>query len=150
MRRLIDMYISSDPSRKISTFDDFSLIQLIVDRGEATGDALPSDIRTDQRAVAETIENNLRRVIIEESVTNPAYFADMSTLLDELIKERKEEALAYEAYLQKVVELTRKVNQPSISKAYPSQVDTRARQALYGNLGKDEFPFPFPEIEPHL
>ncbi len=39
----------------------------------------------DQGAVAETIENNIRRLIIDENQTNPAHFKAMSALLDELI-----------------------------------------------------------------
>lgn len=40
--------------------------------------------------MAETIENNLRKAIIE-SPNNPMYYEKMSALLDELIKMRKEE-----------------------------------------------------------
>jgi type I restriction enzyme, R subunit len=34
MRHLIDTYISSDESEVISAFDDMSLVELIVERGE--------------------------------------------------------------------------------------------------------------------
>ncbi len=101
MRQLIDMYISADPSRKISAFDDLSLVDLIVERGEAALDSLPESIRKNREASAETIENNVRRVIIEERPTNPKYFEKMSMLLDQLILDRKRGALEYEAYLQK-------------------------------------------------
>jgi len=47
--------------------------------------------------MAETIENNLRRVIIEDSPTNPVYYEKMSVLLSELIRLRKEETLEYDS-----------------------------------------------------
>lgn len=138
MRQLIDMYISADQSRKISAFEDMSLVQLIVERGEEAVDYLPEGIRKNKSAVAETIENNLRRVIIEESPTNPKYFEKMSQLLDELIRERKKDAESYEAYLKKIVELTKRVQQPASSSDYPTTLNSRGKQAFYDNLGKDE------------
>jgi len=138
MRQLIDMYISAEQSRKISAFEDMSLVQLIVDRGEEAVEYLPEGIRKNKSAVAETIENNLRRVIIEETPTNPKYYEKMSQLLDELIQERKKDAESYEAYLKKIVELTKKVQQPASSAHYPSTLNSRAKQAFYDNLEKDE------------
>jgi type I restriction enzyme R subunit len=138
MRQLIDMYISADPSRKISAFDDMTLIQLIVERGAAAVDELPEGIRRNPEAVAETIENNNRRVIIEESPTNPKYYERMSSLLDALIQERKQEAIAYEEYLRRIVELTRLIKLPEVSKEYSARLNTPAKRALYDNLGQDE------------
>jgi type I restriction enzyme R subunit len=64
MRHLIDTYIRAEESEKISAFDDMSLIQLIVERGPDVVDALPRGLRKSQEAVAETIENNVRKLII--------------------------------------------------------------------------------------
>ena len=138
MRQLIDMYISADPSRKISAFGDMTLIQLIVERGAAAVEELPEGIRKNREAVAETIENNTRRVIIEESPTNPKYYERMSSLLDALIRERKQEAIAYEEYLKRIVELTRLIKQPEASREYSARLNTPAKRALYDNLGQDE------------
>ncbi|MDZ7682650.1 MAG: hypothetical protein U5J63_13295 [Fodinibius sp.] len=70
---------------------------------------LSENIREDEEAVAETIENNIRKVIIEEKPGNPKYFEKMSELLEELIKKRKQEAAEYARYLKKLEELARKV-----------------------------------------
>ncbi len=137
MRQLIDMYISADPSRKISGFGDMSLIQLIVERGEAALEQLPKGIREDREAMAETIEHNARKVIIEESPGNPKYYEKMSELLDELVRERKREAIAYEEYLKRIIELTRRVKQPANSRDYPSTLNTAAKRALYDNLERN-------------
>jgi len=138
MRHLIDSYIGAKESKVISAFDDMSLVQLIVERGKDAINSLPENIRKDKRAVAETIENNLRRVIIEERPTNPKYYEKMSDLLEELIKLRKQEVEEYEEYLKRILELTKKVVNPSNSVQYPTSLNTNARRALYDNLNNNE------------
>src|SRR5262249_51657153 len=65
MRHLIDTYIRADDSVKVSAFDDISLVQLIVERGvEAVKASLPEEIRKNKEALAETIENNVRKLIV--------------------------------------------------------------------------------------
>jgi type I restriction enzyme R subunit len=118
MRHLIDTYIRAEESRKISAFDDMTLIQLIIERGVDALQELPAGISGNPTAMAETIENNLRRVIIDEQPVNPKYYDRMSELLDTLIRERKAQAHVYEKYLEKLVELTRQVKNPSAT-TYP-------------------------------
>ena len=138
MRHLIDTYIRADESQKISAFDDLSLIQLIVERGEEAISELPEGIRNNESAVSETIENNIRRIIIDEQPVNPIYYEKMSELLDTLIQERKEQALQYRDYLKKIVDLSHKVARPGNNNNYPKSLDCDAKRALYDNLGKDE------------
>ena len=64
-------------------------IQLIVERGPDAVEALPKGIRKSEDAVAETIENHVRRLIINESPVDPAYYEKMSKLLDALIEQRR-------------------------------------------------------------
>ncbi|MCY1537977.1 hypothetical protein D9M68_734980 [compost metagenome] len=87
---MIDTYIRAEDSEKTSAFDDMSLIQLIVERGIGAIDVLPKGIHESQEAVAETIENNVRKLIINESPINPKYYETMSSLLDAVIAKRKE------------------------------------------------------------
>src|SRR5881227_505979 len=105
MRHLIDTYIRAEESEKVSAFDDMSLIQLIVERGPEAVDALPANIRKNEQAVAEAIENNVRKLIIDESPINPKYYEKMSQLLEALIAQRKQAAVDYHSYLQQIVEL---------------------------------------------
>jgi type I restriction enzyme, R subunit len=137
MRHLIDTYINAEESKVISAFDDMSLVELIVERGEKAVNALPSNIRKNRQAVAETIENNLRKVIHDEKPINPKYYENMSELLDELILQRRTEAIEYEKYLAEIVNLTRQIKRPNETK-YPKTLDTRAKRALYDNLEQDE------------
>jgi len=138
MRHLIDTYIRAEESEKISAFDDITLIQLIVERGENGLKDLPQGISNSKEAMAETIENNLRRVITDERPTNPNYYEKMSELLDTLIQERQNQAQEYEQYLARIIELARQVQNPTGGTAYPKSLNTRARRALYDNLGNDE------------
>jgi type I restriction enzyme R subunit len=138
MRYLIDTYIQAEDSKVISAFDDLSLIELIVERGVDVVNALPKDIRKDKKAVAETIENNVRRLIIDEHPINPKYYDKMSELLDTLIEERRQQAIEYEKYLAKLVALTKQAKNPATGTKYPGAIDTPAKRALYDNLGKDE------------
>ena len=138
MRHLIDTYISAEESEKISEFDDLTLIELIVARGTDAINSLPEGIKKNKEAAAETIENNVRRLIIDETPTNPKYYEKMSILLDELIKQRKEQVSDYEEYLKKIVELTKKVKNPSYSNNYPKSINSSAKRALYDNLDQNE------------
>jgi len=139
MRHLIDTYIRAEDSRKISAFDDMTLINLIVERGEDAFKELPASISANREAMAEAIENNLRRVIIDEQPINPRYYERMSELLDGLIKERKMQAQKYEEYLGKLVELTRRVANPAGGGInYPRALNTAARRSLYDNLDQNE------------
>ena len=138
MRHLIDTYVRAEDSEKISAFDDMSLVQMIVECGVDALDNLPKGIRENKEAVAETIENNLRRVIIDEQPINPKYYEKMSELLDTLIKQRREEALEYEQYLAKIMALAQQIQQPAGGTDYPSTLNSNAKRALYDNLGKDE------------
>lgn len=138
MRHLLDKYIRAEDSNRLSSFDDLSLLQLIVERGADAIESLPEGIRADAGSVAETIENNVRRLIISEHPVNPAYYEQMSALLDALIAERKQGAERYQEYLQKVVQLTRKVVQGPDAKTYPASCGTPALRALYDNVGQNE------------
>jgi len=136
MRHLIDTYIRAEESTKVSAFDDLSLVQLIVERGADGLKGLPDGIRKNKEAVAEAIENNVRRLIIDEQPINPKYYEKMSELLNELIQQRKQEALSYAAYLAKIVELTRQAKNPEAGGSYPKSMNTPGKRALYDNLGK--------------
>ena len=138
MRRLLDSYIRADPSETISDLDDMSLIDLIVQRGTAALGQLPKGIRDNQDAVAETIENNMRRVITDESPVNPKYYDRMSELLDALIEQRRQQAISYQEYLEQVKQLAGQVKPGATQDNYPNSMDTQAKRSLYDNLGQDE------------
>ena len=137
MRFIFDNYVKADDSQKLGTLNDMSLIEAIVAREPQAGyDRLPKGIRESKEAMAETIENNVRRLIIDENTTNPKYFGRMSVLLEELIARRQREAIEYEAYLAEIEELCRLVKDPINN--YPPTLHTRAQRNLYDNLDENE------------
>lgn len=138
MRHLIDTYIRADDSEVISAFDDLSLVELIVERGADAVDALPEGIRSNPESVAETIENNVRRLIIDETPVNPKYYELMSDLLDALVEQRKAEAISYAEYLAKIVALAKQAHNTDAGGEYPAGINSAAKRALFDNLGKDE------------
>jgi len=139
MRHLLDMYIRADDSEPLIDFGELGLIKLIVEKGIEATELLPEGIRKNQDAMAETIENNVRRTIVDENPVNPKYYEHMSVLLDELINLRRQKAIEYQEYLKRIRELSRKVVHPEqVGSGYPSSMDTRAKRAFYDNFGKDE------------
>jgi type I restriction enzyme R subunit len=138
MRQLIDFYLDASNSRVLSQFEEIGLVELIVKEGEAFTKELPASYRNQPAAMAETIESNLRKVIIEESPTNPMYYERMSALLDEVIAFRKLQTQEYEAYLQQMVVLARQIKRPEESVAYPAAIQNAAQRALYENLAQNE------------
>jgi type I restriction enzyme R subunit len=138
MRHLIDTYIQADEPRKISPFDDLPLLELIVKTGIA--DAINQQLgglKGNKNAIAETIENNVRRKIIKEHLNDPAFFEKMSALLDEIIAARKAKAIEYEEYLKRIAEVAKKV-EAGKSEDTPEQLDTPGKRALYNNLDQNE------------
>ena len=136
MRQLMDMYIDAKSSQKISDFENKSLVDLIIHVSEP--DREPYGNIRSHEAVAETMENNVRKVIIEESQTNPKYYERMSKLLEELIRQRKEEVIAYKEYLEKIKQLAGDVSNPMGTKDYPTSLNSNAKRALYDNLEQNE------------
>ena len=139
MRHLLDMYIRADDSEVLMDFEELGLIELMVEKGADAVEALPDSIRKNQEAMAETIENNVRKTIVDENPVNPKYYEQMSVLLDELIELRRQKAIEYQEYLEKIRELSRKVIRPEQTAAnYPPSMDSNPKRAFYDNFGQDE------------
>lgn len=140
MRHLLDTYIRAEYSEVVADFEELGLIDLIVKNGIGALDSMSASMKADQENMAETIENNMRKVIIDEQAVNPAYYERMSELLDALIKERRQQAIDYKEYLERVKELSMQVvNSGGINpNDYPKSINTPAKKALFDNLDQDE------------
>ena len=139
MRHLLDTYIQAKPSETLSNFEDTSLIDLIVKLGAGALDKLPNGIKKDPEAVAETIINNMRKVIVDERPMNPKYYDRMSELLDALLVKRRKGALDYKAYLEKLLEQASQLGKgEGTGVEYPSWADNGARRALFDFFDCDE------------
>lgn len=134
MRYLIDTYIEAEEPRTISPFDNMSLLELIVKSGMVSAiNSLPSGIKGNRQAVAETIANNVRSKIIKEHLNDPAYYDRMSKLLEEIIADLKAKRVEYEEYLKRIADLAKQV-QSGQAEGAPQQLKTPGMRALFNNL----------------
>ena len=139
MRHLIDTYIEAKEPKKISIFDEVGLLEVIVNSGMAEAIAkMPSGIKGDKNAVAETIANNVRKKIIKEHLNDPAFYDTMSALLTEILANLKAKRISYEDFLKKVAEEIIKPVQRGKSNDTPAQLDTPGKLAIYHNLSFSE------------
>ena len=134
MRHLLDTYIRAEESELLSDLDDRTLVQLIVERGDNAIDALREDLGGNSEVTAETIENNVRRLIIDQMPGNPRYYEKMSQALDELIRKRRQEAADYKDYLANLVELAQQIPYPQHQVPYPPAINSAGLRAIFDNL----------------
>ncbi|MBC7389485.1 MAG: HsdR family type I site-specific deoxyribonuclease [Opitutaceae bacterium] len=131
MRHLIDNYLQADVPRKISEFDSLSLLEIIVKAGlDQAVDTLPSNLKKDKEAVAETVENSVRSKIVKEHLNDPAFFERMSHLLSVIILQRRTKAIEYEEYLRQIAELAKQVQEGKTNDT-PQELNTPAKVVLY-------------------
>ncbi len=143
MRHLIDNYISAYDSEKLGDMENFTLLAYIKKKQEEEAKKNDSDSdkshKKAQQNVAETIENNIRRKIIEKTPVNPKYYQKMSELFQTLIDERKEEVASYKEMLEKYAGLVTQVDSPEQSDLHPESIRTSlALCALYDNFAQNE------------
>ena len=138
MRHLIDTYVEAARPQRISEFGDRSLLEIIAAHGVDAGvDSLPEGVRNDPRAVAEVIANNVRRKIVQETVTDPAFYESMSQLLAEIVAALRARSIDYREFLRQAAALAVRVQNGS-GLGMPATMNTPGRRALYSNLGRDE------------
>ena len=138
MRHLIDTYIRADDSRRsfrISTTSASSTWSEA--RGLRRRTDLPPHRIASADNVAEAIENNVRKLIIEETPVNPKFYEKMSELLSDLVRQRREDAIEYAEYLEKFAALIRDAK-AGHGPEYPKAIGTPGKKGLYDNLDGDE------------
>ena len=136
MRYLIDAYINAEESKVLAFFEDSSLLEIIALEGiKGAIDKLPKSIQQEQ-VLADAIENNIRKLIIEKQEVNPIYFEKMSKILEELINKRKQEVIDYENYLKEIEKLTKIVLKEEYEEnPYPKSIKiSKAKKAIYDAL----------------
>jgi type I restriction enzyme R subunit len=126
MRHLLNTYIQADPAADLGELGEMSLTELIIDTGihDAIARKLNETGKLSKNAIAEGIINNVRKTIIREQLTDPRFYEQMSKLLDDLIKQNRADAAAYEEFLRKAEELVKRLA--------AKQPDQEAPVALHG------------------
>jgi type I restriction enzyme R subunit len=137
MRHLINTYIQADPAEDLGNMSSLSLLELIVETGvnDAIARKLNQKGKLSRNAIAEAIINNVRKTIIRDQLTDPKFYDEMSDLLEDLIRQAREDADSYEKFLRKAETLAMKLttrntgNHPHLLNGKPEAI------ALFNNIG---------------
>jgi type I restriction enzyme R subunit len=139
MRHLINTYIQADSAVELGELGDMSLTELIIETGihDAIAKKLNAKGKLSKDAIAEGIINNVRKTIIREQLTDPRFYAQMSTLLDDLIKQSRTDTEAYEEFLRKAETLVRQLANRQPKDGVPSVLHgNHEATVLYNNLAE--------------
>src|SRR5882672_1496619 len=109
MRHPLNTYVQADPAGDLGNLNSLSLTELIIQTGihDAIARKLNEKGKLSRNAIAAGIINNVRKTIIRDQLTDPKFYAEMSKLLNDLIKQSRADAVAYEAFLKKAEELVK-------------------------------------------
>ena len=126
MRHLLNTYVQADPASDLGKLSKMSLTESIIETGihDAIARKLNEKGQLSRNAIAEGIINNVRKTIVRDQLTDPRFYEQMSKLLDDLIKQSREDAAAYEEFLRKAEALVKQLA--------ASQFDDRVPAALHG------------------
>lgn len=136
MRHLINTYIQADSATPLGGVDNYSLVELIIETGihDAIARKLNQSGKLSKNAIAEGIINNVRKTIIRDQLTDPKFYEEMSKLLDDLIKQSREDAAAYEQFLTQAEALVKQLAAKNTG-SYPHVLNGQpAAIVLYNNL----------------
>jgi len=137
MRHLINTYIQADPASNLGAVDSYSLVELIVETGihDAIAKKLNQKGKLSKNAVAEGIINNVRKTLIRDQLTDPRFYAQLSTLLEDLIADWRNETASYQQFLERAEALVKTTAQGQGDEAVPPElVNRREAQVIYHNL----------------
>jgi len=137
MRRLLNTYVQADPAADVGNLNSLSLTELIIETGihDAIARKLNEKGKLSKNAIAEGIINNVRKTIIRDQLTDPRFYAEMSKLLDDLIKQSRVDAAAYEAFLKKAEEIVKRMARKDPDPGVPAVLHGKPETiVLFNNL----------------
>ena len=137
MRHLLNTYIQADPAVDLGGLGEMSLTELIIETGihDAIAKKLNEKGTLSKNAIAEGIINNVRKTIIREQLTDPRFYEQMSKLLDDLIKQNRADATAYEEFLRKAEALVKRLAGKQSDEGVPAALHgKREATVIYNNL----------------
>jgi type I restriction enzyme, R subunit len=137
MRHLLNMYIQADPATDLGELGEMSLTELIVETGihDSIARKLNEKGKLSRNAIAEGIINNVRKTIIREQLTDPRFYEQMSKLLDDLIKQNRTDAAAYEEFLGRAAALVKRLAAKQPDEGVPAALHgKREATVIYRNL----------------
>lgn len=123
MRYILDTYIRAKESTTISKLGDMSIVELLLNSPTTSPSEIFDGLTGSHNAKAEIIENNLQFEIVRRIDSNPVYYGKLSEKLQQIILQRRIEAMAYEEYLRQVEELARSIVNPYDEDEYPEGIN---------------------------
>lgn len=136
MRYLINTYIQADPATDLGNLSSLSLTELIIETGihDAIVQKLNQKGKLSKNAIAEGIINNVRKTIIRDQLTDPKFYGEISDLLEDLIRQKREDTAAYEEFLRAAEALVQRMASKG-SGGYPSALHGHPEAVvLFNNL----------------
>jgi len=137
MRHLLNTYVQADPATDLGSMGEISLTELIVETGihDAIARKLNDKGRLSRDAIAEGIIHNIRKTIVREQLTDPRFYEEMSLLLDDLIRQSRADAVAYEEFLRKAEAAARRLALKQPAAGVPAALHGRREATvIYNNL----------------
>jgi type I restriction enzyme R subunit len=137
MRHLINTYIQAEPAEELGGLGSLSLTELIVKTGihNAIAQKLNAKGKLSNNAIAEGIINNVRKTVIRDQLTDPRFYAQMSKLLDDLIKQSREDAASYEEFLKEAEKLVKRLASKESEAGIPAALHGKHEAVvLFNNL----------------
>lgn len=137
MRHLINTYIQADPPENLGNLSSMSLTELIIETGihDAIARKLNEKGKLSRNGIAEGIINNVRKTIIRNQLTDPKFYAEMSKLLADLIKQSRDDTAAYEKFLAQAEDLVKKLGRKEPDAGIPAMLHGKVEATvLYNNL----------------
>ncbi|WP_397379484.1 type I restriction endonuclease subunit R [Prosthecobacter sp.] len=136
MRHLINTYIHADAADPLGTVENYSLVELIIHTG--IHDAIAKKLnakKLSRNSIAEGIINNVRKTIIRDQLTDPRFYAQMSKLLDDLIKQKRQETKDYEKFLENAEALVKQMAKKGPTDGIPAELHGHPEAtAIFNNL----------------
>ncbi len=130
MRHLLNTYVQADPAADLGELGEH-----VADRADHRDrhprrhrQKLNEKGKLSKNAIAEGIINNVRKTIIRDQLTDPRFYEQMSKLLDDLIKQSRADAAAYEEFLQKAEALVKRLAAKQPAKAFRRRCTASARR----------------------
>ena len=137
MRHLLNTYVQADPATDLGTLSEMSLMESIIETGihDTIARKLNEKGKLSKNAIAEGIINNVRKTIVRNQLTDPRFYEQMSKLLDDLIKQSRENAAAYEEFLRKAEALVKRLAAGQYDDSVPAMLHGRREaMVIYNNL----------------
>ena len=137
MRHLLNTYVHADAATDLGMLSEMSLMESIIETGihDAIARKLNEKGKLSRNTIAEGIINNVRKTIVRDQLTDPRFYEQMSKLLDDLIKQSREDTAAYEEFLLKAEALVKRLAARQFDDGVPAALHGRREATvIYNNL----------------